>query len=213
MNARSLVALALAALFVVAARALLAADAEVKVTFDDTPEGAAPAGFTFGRTGQGASGTWIVREGALAQTSTDNTDYRFPVAIYEGGAWRDLALGVRFKTLAGEVDQAGGLVFRAKDESNYYLVRANALEDNTRLYRVVEGRRKQLGGKNMKVTPNEWHALEVEVAGERIAVLFDGEKVIEAKDSTFTEAGKVGLWTKSDAQTYFDDFRVQKGTK
>jgi len=189
--------------------AAIAADAAKKLTFDDMEAGKPPAGFTFGRTGNGAPGAWVVKDGSLAQTSTDNTDYRFPVAIYDGGQWRDVAVSVRFKAISGEVDQAGGLVFRAKDESNYYVVRANALEDNTRLYRVVDGKRKQFGGKNMKVTPNEWHTLRVEAAGDRFAVLFDGEKVIEEKDGTFKDSGKVGLWTKADSVTLFDDFTIE----
>ncbi len=209
-NSRSLFAVAVAVgALALAAGALSAEDAAVKIAFDDMPAGKPPAGFTFGRTGQGAPGAWVVREGALAQTSTDNTDYRFPVALYEGGAWKDLALSVRFKTVSGEVDRAGGLVFRAKDENNYYIVRSNALEDNTRLYRVVDGRRKQLGGKNHEVSPDGWHTLRVEAAGEKIAVFYDGEKVIEEKDATFPEKGNVGLWTKADAVTLFDDLAVE----
>jgi hypothetical protein len=198
---------ALAALVLAAATAL-AADA-VKVSFADMPEGKPPPGFSFGRTGEGAQGVWVVKEKALAQTSTDNTDYRFPVAIYEGGAWRDLALSVRFKPVSGEVDQAGGLIFRVKDANNYYLVRANALEDNLRIYKVVDGRRKQFDGKNLKVAPGEWHALKVEAAGSAFTVTYDGEKVIEAKDSTFEGPGKVGLWTKADSVTLFDDLTIE----
>lgn len=194
---------------VLAGAAVIAADAPVKLTFDDLPDGKAPAGFSFGRTGEGAPGTWVVREKALAQTSTDGTDSRFPVALYDGGPWRDLAASVRFKTISGEVDQAGGLVFRAKDENNYYVVRANALEDNIRIYKVADGRRKQFDGKDLKVTPGEWHTLAVEAAGERFTVSFDGEKVIEASEATFKDAGKVGVWTKADSVTLFDDLTVE----
>jgi hypothetical protein len=189
--------------------AIAMADGAIKVSFASMAEGKPPSGFRFGRTGQGAQGTWVVLEKTLAQTSTDNTDYRFPVAIYEGGAWKDLALSVRFQAISGEVDQAGGLILRAKDESNYYLVRSNALEDNTRIYRVVDGRRTQFGGKDMKVTPREWHTLRVEATGGAFTVFFDGEKVIEAKDDTFGDAGKVGLWTKADSVTRFDDLTIE----
>lgn len=189
--------------------AVVAAEGAIHVTFDDMEDGKSPAGFTFGRTGNGAPGSWTVREKALAQTSTDNTDYRFPVAIYEGGQWKDFAASVRFKAVSGEVDQAGGIIFRARDENNYYMVRANALEDNTRLYRVVEGKRKQLGGKNTKVTPNEWHTLRVEAAGERLTVWLDGEKAIEERDTTLGEAGKIGFWTKADSVTLFDDLVIE----
>lgn len=194
--------------------ALVAADGTIRVSFDDMAAGKPPAGFQLGRTGNGAPGTWVVREAggvghALAQTSTDNTDYRFPVALYEGGDWKDLSVSVRFKALSGEVDQAGGLVFRAKDENNYYIVRANALEDNTRIYKVVDGRRKQLGGKNHKVTPNEWHTLKVDAAGEKFTVWFDGEKLLDVTDGEFSAAGKVGVWTKADAVTLFDDLVIE----
>jgi hypothetical protein len=189
--------------------AVAAAEGIVKVAFRDMEAGKPPRGFSFGRTGQGSPGTWVVRDGALAQTSTDNTDYRFPLAIYEGGAWKDLALAVRFQAVSGEVDQAGGLIFRARDENNYYLVRSNALEDNTRIYKVVDGRRKQFGGKNMKVTPKEWHTLKVEAAGEKFTVYYDGEKVIEEKDATFGGPGKVGLWTKADSVTLFQDLTIE----
>jgi hypothetical protein len=189
--------------------AAAAAGEVVKIAFESADEGKPPRGFRFGRTGQGAPGAWVVRGKAVVQTSTDNTDYRFPVAIYEGGEWQDMALGVRFQAVSGEVDQAGGLVFRAKDENNYYLVRANALEDNTRLYKVVDGRRKQIGGKNLKVTPREWHTLRVEAAGDRFTVYYDGEKVIEERDATFPGPGKVGLWTKADSVTLFEDLTVE----
>lgn len=199
--------IAAATLLVVAAVAL--AGEAITVKFDGMEEGKPPTGFAFGRTGTGAAGTWVVREKALAQTSTDNTDYRFPVAIYQGGEWKDLALSVRMKPISGEVDQAGGLIFRAKDENNYYLVRANALEDNTRIYKVVDGRRKQFGGKNLKVSANEWHTLKVEAAGDKFTVSFDGAKVIEATDDTFGGRGKVGLWTKADSVTLFQDLTIE----
>jgi hypothetical protein len=205
---RRILTVAVAATLLGAALAL--ADDAIAVKFDDMEDGKPPAGFSFGRTGQGAAGTWVVRDKTLAQTSTDNTDYRFPVALYDGGSWKDVAVSVRFKAVSGEVDRAGGIVFRAKDENNYYLVRSNALEDNTRIYKVVEGRRKQFGGKNNKVTPGEWHALKVEAAGDRFSVWFDGEKLIDdATDDTFKDAGKVGLWTKADSVTLFQDLTIE----
>ncbi len=205
---RRLVA-ALAAAVAIGAGAF--AEEKVSVTFDDLPEGMPPAGFSFGVTGKGDAGAWVVREKALAQTSTDNTDYRFPVAIYEGGAWKDLTVSVRLKPISGEVDRAGGIIFRARDENHYYVVRANALEDNVRFHRVVEGRRKMLSGKNLKVTPDEWHTLAIAAEGTRFTVWFDGEKAIEATDGTFPDAGRVGLWTKADAVTLFDDLTIEAG--
>jgi len=106
------------------------------------------------------------------------------------------------------VDRAGGLVFRLKDANNYYIVRANALEDNYRLYHVVNGSRRQFAGANLKVTSGEWHEIKVECVGNKIICYYDRAKNIEATDDTFKDAGKIGLWTKADSVTYFDDLKV-----
>src|SRR6266849_2304051 len=124
------------------------------------------------------------------------------------GSFKDLELSVRFKAVSGEVDRAGGLVFRLKDANNYYIVRANALEDNYRLYHVINGSRRQFAGANFKVTSEEWHELKVECVGNKIICYYDGVKKIEAKDDTFQDAGKIGLWTKADSVTYFDDLKA-----
>ena len=144
----------------------------------------------------------------LAQLSDDKTDYRFPLAIADDGSFEDLELSVKFKAVSGEIDRAAGMMFRLKDSNNYYIVRANALEGNYRLYRVVNGNRQQIAGANLKVGSGEWHELRVECVGNRITCYYDGEKKIEATDDTFKEAGKVGLWTKADSVTYFDDLTV-----
>jgi len=202
-------ALLAASVFVFCSVLLLAAEGPGRITFDDMKQEKPPQGFSLGLTGKGAPGTWVVREKALAQISADPTDSRFPIAVYEGGAWRDLSLSVRFKALSGKVDQAGGLIFRAKDDNNYYLVRSNTLEDNTRFYHVIRGKREQIAGKSMKVTPNEWHELAIEAVGNSFVVKYDGEKVIEATDETLKEAGQVGLWTKADSVTLFDDLTIE----
>ena len=144
----------------------------------------------------------------VAQNSTDKTDYRFPLLIADEGSFRDLNLSVRFKAISGSIDRAGGLVFRLRDPNNYYIVRANALENNYRLYHVVNGRRSQFAGANLKVTSGEWHELRVEVLGDKITCYYDGNKKIEATDDTFKEPGKIGLWTKADSVTYFDDLKA-----
>ena len=117
---------------------------------------------------------------------------------------RDVRLSVRCRPVSGRVDQACGLVFRYRDENNYYVTRANALEDNVRLYHVVNGRRRQFAGWNGKVAGQTWHTLAVEARGNRFRVEYDGKAVIDASDDTFREAGKVGLWTKADSVTHFD---------
>jgi hypothetical protein len=144
----------------------------------------------------------------VAQISTDKTDYRFPLLVSDEGSFKDLELSVKFKAVAGEVDRAGGLVFRLKDANNYYIVRANALEDNYRLYHVVKGSRRQFAGVNFKVTSGEWHELKIECVGNKIMCYYDGVKKIEATDDTFKDSGKIGLWTKADSVTYFDDVKV-----
>ncbi|HEX9289901.1 MAG TPA: hypothetical protein VF904_10275 [Anaeromyxobacteraceae bacterium] len=177
----------------------------------------APAGFSFGKTGQGRPGKWVVRtdpsapagDHVLAQVDTDDTDYRFPVAVADAPALKDLRLDVRCRQVSGKTDQACGLVFRYQDENNYYVTRANALEDNVRLYQVVKGRRRQFAGWDGKVARQAWHALAVEARGNRFQVFFDGKPVIDAKDDTFKDAGKVGVWTKADSVTYFDALSVK----
>ena len=184
--------------------------------FDGDPEGQLPAKFHTALTGQGATVEWVVKAdqtapsqpNVLAQLSTDKTDYRFPLAIADEASFQDVDVSVKFKTVSGSVDRAAGLVFRLKDANNYYIVRANALEDNYRLYRVVAGKRQQFAGANVKVASGEWHQLRVECIGNKITCYYDDEKKIESTDDIFKAPGKVGLWTKADSVTYFDDLRV-----
>ena len=195
---------------------LQAAGKEFLYTFDNDAIGKLPAKFHDALTGQGAKGQWVVKAdpsapsqpNVLAQTSNDKTDYRFPLAIADDGSFQNLEMSIKFKAVSGEVDRAAGMVFRLMDANNYYIVRANALEGNYRLYHVVKGRRVQFAGANVKVVSGEWHELRVECAGNHIICYYDGEKKIDAIDETFKEAGKVGLWTKADSVTYFDDLRV-----
>lgn len=191
---------------------------DVVYNFDRDTAGQPPAKFQSALTGRGSQGTWVVQADStapskphvLAQTSADKTDYRFPLAILNEGSYRDLQVSVKFKAISGEADRAAGLIFRVKDANNYYVARANALEDNYRLYHVVDGNRRQFAGANLKVTAGEWHELKVEITGNRITCYYDGSKKIEATDDTFKDAGKVGLWTKADSVTYFDDLTVQE---
>ena len=194
----------------------VAASAEEKApitfSFDSESANKPPQGFEFGRTGNGALGKWVVKAeksapsapNVLAQTDADDTDYRFPIA-FTGPALRDLHLSVKCKPVSGRVDQGCGLVFRLKDADNYYVTRANALENNVRLYHVVNGKRVQFAGWNGKVTSGVWHDLAVDAQGDHFQVFYEGNKVIDAHDKTFIDAGKFGLWTKADSVIYFDD--------
>ena len=192
--------------------------------FDNDIAGALPAKFHGALTGRGVAGVWEVKADSsapsqpnvLAQTSADKTSYRFPLAIADEGSFRDLDLSVKFKPISGGVDQAAGLVWRLKDANNYYIVRANALENNVVLYKVETGKRTDLPlkgegrtyGKKTSVPSGQWSELRVVAAGSLFEVFVNGQKLYEVEDSTFTEAGKIGLWTKADSVTYFDDLRV-----
>jgi hypothetical protein len=189
-----------------------------KIDFSDDVVGQPPKGFEFGHTAKaGAPGKWIVQaEGTnkyLAQVDPDNTRARFPVAVVSDISAADVDLSVRFKPVSGRVDQAAGLVWRFQNEDNYYIVRANALENNVVLYKVEKGKRTDLPvkgegrtyGKKAQVPSGQWSTLRVVAAGPRFEVHFNGSKLYEVEDQTFAEAGKVGVWTKADSVTQFDD--------
>jgi len=169
--------------------------------------------YTSAVTGSGQPSRWALVEDAgrkvLAQTSADKTDYRFPLAIFEQPVMVDVDVAVRFKAVAGEVDRAAGIAVRLVDKDNYYVVRANALEDNVRLYKVVKGQRMQFAGANVKVPSGAWHELRLATRGNRFEVFFNGTSLYSATDTTLAGIGRVALWTKADSVTYFDDVRIQ----
>jgi hypothetical protein len=186
------------------------------VPIDKLNTGAPPPEFDFARTGQGPPGRWTVVSDATAaagraieQSSTDATDYRFPLAIYRPVTTRNVDITVRFKAVAGRVDQAGGIAVRLTGPNDYYVVRANALEDNVRFYRMVKGRREQLEGSNLKVAAGQWHTLGLKAEGARFTVTFNGNVLFTANDRTFAEPGRVALWTKADSVTRFDRFEIR----
>ncbi len=156
------------------------------------------------------SGRWVVASDGpnrvLAQRAK-NPDDTFNLVLVAGTSYRDVDLSVRLKAEAGEVDQGGGAVWRAKDAKNYYLARYNPLEDNFRVYKVENGKRTQL--RSAKV-PGDlgWHTLRITMSGHRIACYLDGKKHLEAEDPTFAGEGRIGLWSKADAQSLFDDLTV-----
>lgn len=186
-----------------------------QVLFREAEVGREPAGFHLAQTGGGASGTWVVQEvdppgtRVLAQTSTDDTSARFPLCILDGPALRDGSASVRFQAVSGEVDRAAGLVVRYTDPDHYYLVRANALEDNVRLYRVVGGRREQFAGAELDVSAGAWHSLRLDFHDRRFTVTYDDRLLFSAEDDALPGPGAVGLWTKADSVTWFDDLRVE----
>jgi hypothetical protein len=183
--------------------------------FDSDAVDKPPAGFTSYATGGGPAGKWLVKEmsdapsgkNVVEQTDADSTNTRFPVLIADNGEYTDIDVSVKGKALSGKEDQGIGLVFRFRDPKSYYVVRANALENNFRLYRMVNGRRLQFAGANVKVPSATWHTLRVVAKGDHITCYFNGKALIDAHDKTYT-TGKIGLWTKADSVTAFDDLQV-----
>lgn len=189
----------------------------VTLDFEAYEIGAAPPQFTTELTGGGGAVSWIVLADptssygsrVLAQMSTDNTNYRFPLCIYEPVTARDVSVTVQFKPLSGKIDQAAGLVVRLKDKDNYYVVRANALENNVRFYKMEGGKRKQLATADAPVPSGRWQGLGLRAKGTRFSVLLNGKLLFEVDDPTFPDAGHAGLCTKADSVTHFDHLEIR----
>jgi hypothetical protein len=183
--------------------------AQTVVNFDNLKTGAPPPGWTATKTGTGAE-KWTVEQDPTAPSPPNvlkqSGEATYPVCIKDDTSLKDGFVEVKFKPISGRTDQAGGVVWRGKDSNNYYIARANALEDNVTIYDTVNGRRTERKRTNMKVATNEWHTLRVDFQGNHFTVTLDGKKAIEWDDETFKEAGKVGVWTKADSVTLFDDF-------
>src|SRR5213595_3964419 len=179
------------------------------ITFDDLKTGAPPPGWTATQTGSG-SAKWSVEKDESAPSNPNvlkqSGAATFPVCIKDDTSLKDGFVEVKFKPVAGKEDQAGGVIWRAKDSDNYYIARANALEGNVTIYHTIKGKRTEKKRTNMKAASGEWHTLRVDFSGNHFTVAFDGKKAIEWDDETFTEAGMVGVWTKADSVTLFDDF-------
>lgn len=191
-------------------------DTSTRIDFDSLPERYQPAGFSFARTGGGEEGNWRVdrikgtESNVLAQISNDGTDSRYPVCVYDGFSAADVAVSCRFKTVDGRVDRAAGIVVRYLNEQNYYVVRANALEGNVRLYRVVAGVRTQIAGATTAVDSRVWHDLSLHVTGNHFEVVYENHMLFSADDAALPGEGKIGVWTKADSVTWFDDLRFKK---
>lgn len=194
--------------------------AQTKVTFERA--GALPEGWTMGVTGSGTAKWEVVKSDSPASTPFVLKQFgeaTFCWAARMGERIEDGFVEVKFKPLSGKEDQAGGLIFRAQDGNNYYVVRGNALENNVVLYKTVSGKRSSLPvkgrmfgyGVDAKVLAGKWNTLRVDFAGKLFSVSLNGSKLFEVEDATFKAAGGVGVWTKADSVTVFDDFAY--GTK
>lgn len=212
----------------VAAVVLLLAESGARAQtfgFDDLQAGEPPKGMTCALTGKGRPGVWKAMAeptaptapNVLGQTDADSTSYRFPVCVLDAAKAADLDLSVRFKPVSGAADQAAGLVWRYQDQDNYYVVRANALEGNVVLYKVEKGKRTDLDpkgsgpfayGRKAGVPTAAWSTLRIVAKGSLFETFLNGKKLFEVEDTTFPAAGRVGVWTKADSVTYFDDLKL-----
>lgn len=202
------------------------AGAEV-IRFDHATPGSLPSGWTVAMTHAGGAPQWeVVRDETaphspmvLAQVSRDATAGRFPLAVWDKALIRNGEASVVFKAVDGNVDRAAGIVWRYQDPNNYYIVRANAAENNVVLYRVQAGVRLSIAPKGLPsraygvkhaIPSLRWNTLRVVFNESLFTVFLNGERLFEAEDQTFRDAGKVGLWTKADSVTYFADFTFEK---
>jgi hypothetical protein len=182
--------------------------------FEADAVGGPPRGWLLTLTGKGAPKWTVERDEGGEAVLKQSGKATYPVALKEGTNIRDGFVEVKFKPMSGSEDRAGGIVWRARDANNYYVVRANALEDNVVLYKTVNGVRSSLDlvgqkggyGEKTAVPANRWHTLRVEFAGARFNVAFNGKLLFAVEDATFPLAGMVGLWTKADSVTVFSGF-------
>ena len=192
------------------------------VDFNDAKPGAVPPPWIGTQTGQGKAKWSVEKDRDAAGNSCvlkQSGQAAYPVCIKDDVSLQNGYVEVRFKPVSGKEDQAGGVIWRVQDKDNYYVCRANALEDNVVLYKTVAGKRSALdiagrkGGYGVKapVAPAQWHTLRVEFKDHHFKVILDGQHLFDAEDDTFADAGKIGVWTKADSITLFDDFSYGTG--
>jgi hypothetical protein len=192
----------------------------ITLDFENSPIGKLPQGWSTYKNGQGQKINWaVVNEGGnriLAQLADGNANSHFNVIVYDSLTAKNISLQTRFKSIKGKKDQGGGFVWRFKDAGNYYIVRGNPLEDNVVLYKVENGRRTDLPlvgkgktyGTDVEVPENTWNNLRLEAQDSLFTVYLNNQEIFRVIDKTFTQAGKIGYWTKADAVTYFDDLEI-----
>jgi hypothetical protein len=170
--------------------------------------------FDFAASGDGGPGEWLVIDNdagrGLAQIDTEPKENRLPLAVYRPFSGRDVYVSTRFMTISGKIDQAAGVFVRFRSSDDHYAARANALESNVSLYRVVAGRREMIGCMEVNVSGQAWHTLGIAAKGDRLTVIFDGRELFVATDRRFPgPASKVGLWTQADSMTLFESFKIR----
>lgn len=194
-------------------------DSEKTITFSKKELGKVPKGWKVAKTGQGEGSDWAVvtdntspsKSGYVLAQTAESPRSVFNLCVINKSKYRDVEIEVKFKSVKGKVDRGGGPVWRYQDADDYYVARFNPLEDNYRLYKVVGGKRTQLATKEgIKVPAGEWHSLGIEHVGNQIECELDGKVILAVTDNSIKRAGKVGLWTKADAQTCFDQFTIEE---
>lgn len=202
---------------------LSACEGTPAVKYQSPPPSAAPASWNFDADTTGGlptgselfSGNWVVRAEADAPSKPNALcqvgDAEFPALALGTSVFGDLTVTMRFKPISGKVDQAAGIIARVQDNNNYYIIRANVLETNVNLYKYAGGRRSGIKDGGAKVAQGQWQELRLEVTGDRLRGFLNGQLVVEATDATY-KAGRVGLWTKADSVTCFDDVVVTPRT-
>jgi hypothetical protein len=194
-----------------------AAAEDVRWSFEDAPLDGMPAHWKAAKTGTGPGSVWKVLADdtapdgrrVLAQTSSEGPNPLYNLCVTDQADYTDLELSVSFKAVSGKLDQGGGVVWRYRDEKNYYIARYNPLEENYRVYKVVDGRRTQLASADVTLPAEKWFTLRITHKGNGIKCYLEDKLHLEAEDATFPGAGKVGLWTKADAVTSFDQFTAK----
>jgi hypothetical protein len=183
-----------------------AAGTDVTFNFDKEEVDKLPADWT------GATSTWLIASDgsnkAMKQAGKNEGD-KFNICVQNKLTYQNLEMEVRIKALEGREDQGGGLVWRYRDAKNYYITRANPLENNFRVYKVVNGNRKQMESANVSIKKGEWYTIKVVMTGNSITCYYNGQKLLSHTDDTFPTAGSVGFWSKADAVSLFDDLKIK----
>jgi hypothetical protein len=210
MKLRALPYLSLCVFFLIACDAPASRAPADAVTFDSAKR---LNDFDFAASGDARPVEWLVIDNdagrGLAQTDTEPAENRVPFAIYRPFSGRDVYVSTRFMTISGKIDQAAGVLLRFRSADDYYAVRASALENNVKLYRIAAGRREMIGSMEINVSGQAWHTLGVAARDDRLTVFFDGGELFVATDRRFPgPPGKVGLWTQADSLTLFESLNI-----
>jgi len=187
------------------------ASGDTTINFENDLEGNVPKGFTQTATGAKQTNNWkIVNDKGnkvVMQSAKNEGDY-YNLLVLDRPGYQNFIMSVKIKAVAGDEDQGGGMVWRYIDNNNYYIARYNPLENNYRFYKVVNGNRKQLKSVDYNIKSGVWFTMMIEMDGNKISCSLNGNKLIETTDDTYKAAGRVGLWSKADAQSYYDDLII-----